>query len=162
MKFSEYIQVIKNEYVTVQIVPSKSSRNNKTDTVAEIINKMHLKLNELIRIEDKKLVIQQQMKASYYIHITLEEVKFYFIIPKAHYRRFKGKLNELWKNIDMNEVDGLPININSCSKYQLRYKMKDILSLEVDKRSNDLLKQSRWIQVCKSTTRYNSDKCSQN
>lgn len=139
MTFSEYIQVVKNEYVTVQIIPSKSSRNNKTDTVAQIINKMHLKLDKLIRIEDKKLVIQQQMKASYYIHITSEEVKFYFIIPKVHYMRFKSKLNELWKNIDMNEVEGLPIDINSCTKYQQRYKMKDILSLDVDKRNNDLL-----------------------
>ena len=90
MTFSEYIQVVKNEYVTVQIIPAKSSRNNKTDTVAQIINKMHLKLDKLIRIEDKKLVIQQQMKASYYIHITSEEVKFYFIIPKVHYMRFKS------------------------------------------------------------------------
>ena len=139
MTFSEYIQVVKNEYVTVQIIPAKSSRNNKTDTVAQIINKMHLKLDKLIRIEDKKLVIQQQMKASYYIHITSEEVKFYFIIPKVHYMRFKSKLNELWKNIDMNEVEGLPIDINSCTKYQQRYKMKDILSLDVDKRNNDLL-----------------------
>lgn len=139
MKLSEYIQVVKNEYVTVQVIPSKSNRNNKTDTVASIINKMHLKLNQLIMIENKKLIIQYQMKASYYIHITKEEVKFYFIIPKLHFIKFKSKLNEVWKNIELREVDNLPVDINSCSKYQLRYKMKDILSLDVDKRSNDLL-----------------------
>ena len=139
MKITECIQVIKNEYITVQIIPAKSSRNNKTDTVATIINKMYLKLNQLIRIEDKKLIIQQQMKASYYIHIEQEEVKFYFIIPKVHFLKFKSKLNELWKNIDMKEVEGLPIDINSCSKYTIRYKLKDILSVDVDKRNNDLL-----------------------
>ena len=90
MKITECIQVIKNEYITVQIIPAKSSRNNKTDTVATIINKMYLKLNQLIRIEDKKLIIQQQMKASYYIHIEQEEVKFYFIIPKVHFLKFKS------------------------------------------------------------------------
>ena len=139
MKLTEYVQVVRNEYVTVQIIPAKSSRNHKTDTVASVINKMHMKLNQLIRIENKKLVIQQKMKASYYIHITQDEVKFYFIIPKLHYMKFKSKLNELWKNIDMKEVDNLPVDLNSCSKYQLRYKMKDILSLDVDKRNNDLL-----------------------
>ena len=139
MKISDYVKVIKNEYITVQIIPSKSSRNNKTDTVAQIINKMYLKLNQLIRIENKKLVIQSQMKASYYIHITSEDVKFYFIIPQVHYIKFKTKLKELWKHIDMFEVENLPVDINSCTKYQLRYKMKDILSLDVDKRSNELL-----------------------
>ena len=139
MKITECIQIVKNEYITVQIIPAKSSRNNKTDTVATIINKMYLKLNQLIRIEDKKLIIQQQMKASYYIHIEQEEVKFYFIIPKVHFLKFKSKLNELWKNIDMKEVEGLPIDVNSCSKYIIRYKLKDILSVDVDKRNNDLL-----------------------
>ena len=51
MKLTEYVQVVRNEYVTVQIIPAKSSRNHKTDTVAQIINKMHMKLNQLIRIE---------------------------------------------------------------------------------------------------------------
>ena len=70
MKFNEYIQIVKNEYVTVQIVPAKSNRNNNTDAIAKIINKMYLKANQMIIRENKKLIITTQSKVSYYIHIT--------------------------------------------------------------------------------------------
>lgn len=135
----KYFQIIKNEYVTVQIITTKSNKNNSTDAIASLINKMFLKLNNLIRLENKKLIIQTQMKASYYIHITKEEVQFYFILPKVHLIKFKSKFSEIWKNIEIKEVDCIPININECTKYQLRYKMNDALSLNVDKRNNDLL-----------------------
>lgn len=135
----KYFQIIKNEYVTVQIIPTKSNKNNSTDAIASLINKIFLKLNNLIRLENKKLIIQTQMKASYYIHITKEEVQFYFILPKVHLIKFKSKFSEIWKNIEIKEVDCIPININECTKYQLRYKMNDALSLNVDKRNNDLL-----------------------
>ncbi|QYE96652.1 hypothetical protein [Paraclostridium sordellii] len=135
----KYFQIIKNEYVTVQIIPTKSNKNNSTDAIASLINKMFLNLNNLIRLENKKLIIQTQMKASYYIHITKEEVQFYFILPKVHLIKFKSKFSEIWKNIEIKEVDCIPININECTKYQLRYKMNDALSLNVDKRNNDLL-----------------------
>ena len=36
MKLTEYVQVVRNEYVTVQIIPAKSSRNHKTDNVMQI------------------------------------------------------------------------------------------------------------------------------
>ena len=42
IKLNEYIQIVKNEYVTVQIIPAKSNRNNNTDAIAQIINKMYL------------------------------------------------------------------------------------------------------------------------
>ena len=89
IKLNEYIQIVKNEYVTVQIIPAKSNRNNNTDAIAKIINKMYLKANQLIIRENKKLIISTQAKVSYYIHITKDKVEFYFIIPKIHITRFK-------------------------------------------------------------------------
>ncbi|MBP3932089.1 MAG: hypothetical protein J6D47_21265, partial [Peptostreptococcaceae bacterium] len=68
MKLNDYVKVIKNEYVTVQIIPAKSNRNNNTDAIAQIINKMYLKANQLIIRENKKLIISTQAKVSYYIH----------------------------------------------------------------------------------------------
>ena len=47
IKFSDYVSINKNEYVTVQIIPSKSNRNNNTDAIAKIINKMFLKANQM-------------------------------------------------------------------------------------------------------------------
>ena len=71
IKLNEYIQIVKNEYVTVQIIPNKSNRNNNTDAIASIINKMYLKTNDMVKRENKKLIISTQMKASYYIHINI-------------------------------------------------------------------------------------------
>ena len=139
IKLNEYIQIVKNEYVTVQIIPAKSNRNNNTDAIAQIINKMYLKANQLIIRENKKLIISTQAKVSYYIHITKDKVEFYFIIPKIHITKFKTKFIEVWKNVEVKEVDRIPVDINKGTKYQLNYKYNDSLSLDVDKRSNDLL-----------------------
>lgn len=139
IKLNEYIQIVKNEYVTVQIIPAKSNRNNNTDAIAQIINKMYLKANQLIIRENKKLIISTQAKVSYYIHITKDKVEFYFIIPKIHITKFKTKFIEVWKNVEVKEVDRIPIDVNKGTKYQLNYKYNDSLSLDVDKRSNDLL-----------------------
>nr|WP_302169728.1 hypothetical protein [uncultured Romboutsia sp.] len=100
---------------------------------------MHVKVNKLITIENKKLIIKNTLKASYYIHITKRDVRFYFIIPKVHFIKFKSKFTEVWKNIEIREVDSIPIDPNECTKYQLRYSMNDSLSLSVDKRNNELL-----------------------
>lgn len=139
MKLNDYVKVIKNEYVTVQIIPAKSNRNNNTDAIAQIINKMYLKANQLIIRENKKLIISTQAKVSYYIHIKKDKVEFYFIIPKIHITKFKTKFIEVWKNVEVKEVDRIPVDVNKGTKYQLNYKYNDSLSLDVDKRSNDLL-----------------------
>ena len=139
LKLSKYFEIKRAEYVTVQLIPTKSNRNNTTSNIALLINKMFLNLTDIIRIENKKLVITSNMKASYYVHITKEETKFYFILPTIHLNIFKTKFAATWKNVEIKEVEGLPIDINKHSKYQLRYKYNDALSLDVDKRSNDLL-----------------------
>lgn len=137
--FDNLLEIRRNEYVTLQLIPTKSNKNNTTDGIASLINKMYIKTNKLIKIKNKKLEISIPMKASYYIHITNEIVEFYFIVPKCHLSKFKAKFAEIWKNIEVKEVDQLPVNVNDCTKYQLQYKMHDALSLNVDKRSNNLL-----------------------
>lgn len=136
---SKLLEVKKAEYITVQLIPTKSNKNNSTSSIATLINSMYVKVNKLITIENKKLIIKNTLKASYYIHITKKDVGFYFIIPKVHFIKFKSKFTEVWKNIEIREVDSIPIDPNECTKYQLRYSMNDSLSLSVDKRNNELL-----------------------
>ena len=136
---SKLLEVKKAEYITVQLIPTKSNKNNATSSIAILINSMYVKVNKLITIENKKLIIKNTLKASYYIHITKRDVGFYFIIPKVHFIKFKSKFTEVWKNIEIREVDSIPIDPNECTKYQLRYSMNDSLSLSVDKRNNELL-----------------------
>lgn len=139
MKFSDYIEVKKEEYTHIQVIPSKSCKNTSTDKILVLANTMYRKLDKLVKIENKKLVIQSKLKLSYYIHITKDSTEFYFIVPSCFYNQVKTKLSETWKNIEIKKVDVLPININKCTKYQLQYKLNDVLSLNVDKRSNSLL-----------------------
>lgn len=139
IKLSKYFEIKRAEYTTIQLIPTKSNRNNTTSNIALLINKMFLNLTDIIRIENKKLVITSNMKASYYVHITKEETQFYFIVPTTHLNIFKTKFAATWKNVEMKEVEGLPIDLNQHTKYQLRYKYNDALSLDVDKKNNDLL-----------------------
>ena len=139
MKVSDYISIQKNEYSIVQLIPIRANRNNSTEQLAVIVNKMYKQVNQLIKIENKKLIIRQQFKLTFYIHITKETIQFYFLVPNIYLNEFKVKFREIWRNIEINEVDELPININDCSKYQLKYEYNDILSLNIDKRNNELL-----------------------
>lgn len=139
IKLSKYIEIQKAEYTHIQVIPSKSCRNTNTDKILVLANTMYKKLDRLIRIENKKLIITSKLKLSYYIYITKRCTEFYFIVPTVFYSQVKTKLSETWKNVEIKKVNALPININDCTKYQLSYKLNDVLSLNVDKRSNSLL-----------------------
>lgn len=139
IKLSKYIEIQKAEYTHIQVIPSKSCRNTNTDKILVLANTMYKKLDRLIRIENKKLIITSKLKLSYYIHITKRCTEFYFIVPTVFYSQVKTKLSETWKNVEIKKVNALPININDCTKYQLSYKLNDVLSLNVDKISNSLL-----------------------
>lgn len=139
MKVSDYFEYRKCEYVYLQLIVTKSNRNNNTEQIASLVNKMFKKTNKYICQASKQLIIEERPKASFYIHITKDKVQFYFIIPKIFQNQFKIKFKEIWKNIEIKEVNSLPIEVNNCSKFDLHYKYDDSLSLAVDKRNNDLL-----------------------
>ncbi|MDY3374105.1 MAG: hypothetical protein SOX50_12615 [Terrisporobacter othiniensis] len=138
MKFSEYYSIKKNEYEIVKLIPSKSSKNNNSDHVALLINKMFIDVKKFIKIENKKLILEEQPKVSYYIHLTKDAVEFFFIIPKVHYDKFRIKFREIWKRVEIVEVDNIPMN-KEASKVQLKYKNNDALSVNVNKRKNALI-----------------------
>ncbi len=139
IKLSDYFEIRENQYEILQLTPTKSNKNNQTDKIAELVNKMYRKTDKLIYKENKKLIIEQQYKFSFYIHIEKYSVKFYAIIPKIYLNQFKVKFRDTWKNIQIETVDELPIDVNQCTKYQLHYKYDDALSLKTDLRSNELL-----------------------
>lgn len=139
IKLSKYIEIQKSEYTHIQVIPSKSCRNTNTDKILVLANTMYKKLDRLVNIENNKLIITSKLKLSYYIHITKRCTEFYFIVPTIFYNQVKAKLSETWKNVEIKKVNTLPVDINDCTKYQLSYKLNDVLSLNVDKRSNSLL-----------------------
>lgn len=139
MKLSDYYELRENNYEILRLIPTKSNRNIKTYQIAELVNKMYKKTDNLIYKENKKLIIEQQYKFSFYIHIEKQSIKFYAIIPTVYTNQFKVKFRTCWKNIQIETVNELPININECTKYQLSYKYDDALSLKTDLRTNELL-----------------------
>lgn len=145
MKVSEYFEYKKVNYVYLELIVTKANRNNNTEQIATLVNEMYQKTNKYICQDSKKLVIEQRPKASFYIHITKDKVQFFFIVPKMYLNKFKTKFSNCWKNIEIREVDNIPVNVNSCSKFDVHYENNDALSIAVDKRNNELLNSNMSI-----------------
>lgn len=145
MKISDYFEYVKCEYVYLELIVTKANKNNNTEQIATLVNEMYQKANKYICQDSKKLVIEQRAKASFYIHITKDKVQFFFIIPKMYLNKFKVKFQNCWKNIEIVEVDNIPIDANSCSKFDVHYENNNSLSIAVDKRNNDLLNSNMSI-----------------
>ena len=141
---SKYIEIKNQEYIYLKLIPTKSIKNNKTHEILRLVNKMFINLNKLIHIEDRKLVIGTQLKASYYVYITKEKINFYFIVPKIFYSKFKVKFKEVWKSVEIEELDNIPL-IENGIQYQLMYKKKDFFSTNADMRNNELLNANMTI-----------------
>ena len=62
MKFSDYIEVQKEEYTYIQVIPSKSCKNTNTDKLLALANTMYRKLDKLYKIENNKLIIKSKLK----------------------------------------------------------------------------------------------------
>ena len=105
MKLSDYYEYRKCEYSYVRLIPVKSNRNNNTEQIASLINKMFKQSSKYINQASKKIIITQKPKVSFYIHIQKTKVQFYFIIPKQFLNQFKVKFKEVWKNIEIKEID---------------------------------------------------------
>lgn len=86
---SKYFEIKNQEYIYLKLIPTKSIRNNRTFSILYLVNKMFVNLNNLIQIENKKVILKTQFKASYYIHITNDKINFYFIVPKLFYSKLK-------------------------------------------------------------------------
>lgn len=139
LSLSKFYSVQNEEYEHIQVIPSKVCKNKDTEMILILANTMYRKLDKLIKLENKKLLISSKLKLSYYIHITKDNTEFYFIVPKIYYAQLRTKLIETWKNVEVNRVDGLPIDINSCTRYELQYKLNDALSLKTHKVNDSLL-----------------------
>ena len=136
---SNYFELVKPQYVFFKLTPHSSCRNNSSDKLAQLVNKLYIDFTKRIYKEEKKLFFRTDTKVSYYIYLEKHKAEFYFIVPLAYKRLFKEKISDTWRNIEIKEVQELPQFGKSCTKHGLRYKKEDALSLAVDKRDNDLL-----------------------
>lgn len=135
----KYFELSRPNYTYFRLIPHSSSRNNSTDKLAQLVNKLYININKRIYKENKKIGFKMDSKVSYYIYMERNKAEFYFIVPDEYMRLFKERIGDAWKNVEIQEVSQLPGFSKEATKYSLSYKKEDALSLSVDKRNNELL-----------------------
>lgn len=140
MKFSDYIEFKKPNYIFLKLIPSNSIRNYNSDKILSLIAGLYRAIDKQIRTINKKLFFECTAKVSYYVYMEKKNVQFFFIVPETHYNAFKDKIIDVWQNkITITQVPELPLFVKDCTKYFMTYKKEDAMSLNCDKRDNILL-----------------------
>lgn len=140
IKLSKYFSIIKPQYIFLKITPDKSIRNSRTDNIAKAISYMYKTISKRIRVEQKKLFFETNFKVSYIIDITKESTNFYFMVPEVYKSILVEKITEVWPKATVSEVDHIErLNTRNTVSYQLSYKYRDALSLDVNRASNEPL-----------------------
>lgn len=153
IRLDKYFELVNPEYVYFKLIPHSSTRNNSSDKLAQLVNKVYLDFNKRVYREEKKLFFKTQSKVSYYIYLEKSKIEFYFIIPKPYKRIFKDRISDTWRNIEIKEVKDIPKFKENSIKYSLNYKKEDALSLSVDKRNNELLSSTlNLLEILESET----------
>lgn len=55
---NEYFELVNPKYVFFKLIPHSSCKNNNSDKLAQLVNKMYLELNKRIYKEDKKIFLR--------------------------------------------------------------------------------------------------------
>lgn len=141
VKLSDYYKIIKPKYCYIKITTHKSVRNYNTTNIAKVVANTYKSLDRYIRREEKKLIIETSFKISYVVDIFKEEVNFYFIVPEYYLNQLLSKIKEIWGKATIDLVENIPCLSPKCSLYSLSYSKDDVLSLDIDKKSNEPLNQ---------------------
>ena len=139
LKFNDYIEIRKPQYIYIKITSHKSIRNFNSTQIAKMIALTYKTLNKKLYKEKKKFIIECNFKISYVIDIVENNANFYFIIPRILKNQLLEKINEIWSKATVEEVKNPFENINKECIYEVRTVKEDALSLLYDKKSNDPL-----------------------
>ena len=97
ISISKYFELVRPEYVFFKLTPHTSCRNNSSDKLAQLVNKLYIDLTKRVYREEKKLFFKTDTKVSYYIYLEKHKAEFYFIVPAAYKRLFKEKISDTWR-----------------------------------------------------------------
>lgn len=138
---SKYFEIVKPQYVYLQLIPSTGIRNYNSAQLAALANDICRGLVKRIRVEEKKFFYEAQTSVKYVIYESKKEVAFYYIIAKCHQLLSLEKIRATWGNkvtVVTIEPDEFPVLVNP-TVYETKYKYEDALSLKADARTNTLL-----------------------
>ncbi|HDK7314630.1 TPA: hypothetical protein PTV97_003793 [Clostridium botulinum] len=139
MPLKDYFQIQKPTYKILKLTPDTSIRNYNSSNIAKAIQYMYKSITQRIHREEKKFIIQTQVKCSYMIDIQKNDVNFYFVIPERYEGLIKEKITETWPKVTIELVTDITPFSQDAVKYQLKYNKEDALSLNVDKKCNEPL-----------------------
>jgi len=152
---SKYFEIIHPDYVWLKLVPNKSTRNFKSSSIANAIQKTYKGIDRRIKFEKKKLSIEANFKISYVVDIRKSNTNFYFIVPQPFKNIIIEKIYEIWSKVEIDEVEPIEKFSPDTSYYQLNYRKEDALSLHVDKTSNEPLASTLNVM----TIQQENDRC---
>lgn len=150
---SDYFRIVNPQYTYLKLVPNYSVKNTQTDLIAKTIANMYKPILKCIKGDRERVVralgkdfllstrysLHTYSKVMYYIYISKEETAFYFVVPTEYARLLRESILNVWSTITIKEVLSLPTFKPTCTKFQMAYSHEDALSINADKRSNELL-----------------------
>ncbi|TYS64483.1 hypothetical protein FZC76_18140 [Sutcliffiella horikoshii] len=153
IKLSNYLQMIKPEYMYLRLKPNNSIRNQSTHKLARTISSLYKNITHTIKKEDAKIIkffrkevvfgtkytIETAAKVAYYVYMEKQKMEFYIIVPKQHYSIVKEKMTDVWSSLTVEEVKEIPEFSDAATRLQLAYQKEDALSLATNRSNNDLL-----------------------
>lgn len=154
IKLSDYFEIKKTKYIYLKITSHKSIRNYNSSNIARLFALSFKSINKRIYKEEKKFIFECEFKFSYVIDIQNNNANFYFIIPIFLKEQVLQKLNEIWQQATIEEVEGIEGFSSSSFFYELSTFKEDALSLVVDKKANTILNSTlATMDVIKDTDR---------
>lgn len=154
LKLSDYYKIVKPVYKYIKITTHKSIRNYNSTNIAKSVALTYKSLEKRMYRENKKLIIESNFKISYVIDIEKNNVNFYFIVPEYYLHLMLDKIKEIWGKATVELVESIKPLSNTASTYSLSYKRDDVLSLHVDKKTNEPLNQIlNVVEVMKDNDR---------
>ncbi|MBU3112022.1 hypothetical protein [Clostridium lacusfryxellense] len=136
---SKYLEFTHPQYIYLQIIPHKATRNYDSSRIAKAIQRTFRSINKRVKFDKKKLCIETNFKISYAVDIKKGDTCFYFILPKQYLSYLTEKIREIWSKVDLQVVDPISAFGPDTVYYQLNNKKEDALSLEINKTSNEPL-----------------------
>lgn len=139
MKASKFIEIVRPTYETIQIIPHSSTRNYNSSDIAKMVAGMYRSITNSIRFAERRLMVETKVKCSYVIDMHKDQVNFYFIVPRQYKHIAKEKILSVWKKATLKEGARIAKFHDNITTYQMSYKKLDGFSLNVDRRSNNVL-----------------------
>lgn len=131
---------MQDNYVYVKLLPTSSTTNEKSDTIANRINLLYSNNNERLLTKLTQLNKPNKYKISFLVNIKKQSIVFYAIVPKFYYSEFETLCENAWKGINLEILEELPLEYDKdYTVSTLNTKESNALSLRVDKRDNFLL-----------------------